>query len=354
MSVGPRTHYAASRRAVSVSTRLFRSPRLLAVSALFALAACGGDKTDATGQNDEPANGQTQGQDPVGVQWTTLSFDEALTAAAKQNKMLVADVWSGSCHQCGVMDEEVWNTPDGIRLVGDAIAIKIPSDAPESYSFRHRYPITGLPAVLLLDSDGTEINRVVGYQSKATWIVDASEMMTGVDPIPELESRRQANPEDLTIHVTLVEKYLDRARENEARMLMETVLEKDPDSAQGHAERVVRAMARYYAYFRMDAEGAADYWRTFVERFPNASGLSGALKSTFDQANATGQTAAWIEWACRQAKSRENDGGYNSMIAMFAYRNNLKGDCLAEAAERAAVVGGGAAGVDTIAVHLRN
>jgi hypothetical protein len=354
MSVGPRVHHAARRRAVSVSLRLLCSPPLLAVCALLALAACSGDKTDATGQNDAPANGQTQAQDHAGVQWSTLTFEEALVAAGKQNKMLLVDVWSASCHQCGVMDEEVWNTPDGIRLVGDAIAIKIPSDVPESYSFRHRYPITGLPAVLLLDSNGSEINRVVGYQSKATWMVDASEMMTGVDPIPELESRRQANPEDLAVHVTLVEKYLERARENEARMLMETVLEKDPDSAQGQAEKAVRAMARYYAFFRMDAAGAADYWRTFVERFPNASGVSSALKSTLDQANATGQTAAWIEWVCRQAKSRENNGAFNSMIAMFAYRSNLKGDCLAEAAERAAVVGGGAAGVDTVAVHLRN
>src|SRR5690606_32061188 len=124
--------------------------RILLLGAVVLFSACSGDKTDATGENAVP---ESQAQSTAGVQWTTLTFEEALQAAAKDNKMLLVDVWSGSCHQCGVMDEEVWNTPDGARLVGDAIPIKIPSDAPESYSFRHRYPITGLPAVLLLDSD---------------------------------------------------------------------------------------------------------------------------------------------------------------------------------------------------------
>ena len=326
--------------------------RILLLGAVVSVAACGGDKTDATEQGTAQQS-QTQAG-ATGVQWTTLTFEEALQAAAKDNKMLVVDVWSASCHQCGVMDEEVWNTPDGVRLVGDAIAIKIPSDAPESYSFRHRYPITGLPALLLLDSDGSEINRVVGYQSKATWMVEASELMTGVDPIPEMEARVQANPDDLALRVALMEKYLERAREEDARILMESVLEKDPDSAQGHAEKAVRAMARYYAFFRMDAAGAAEYWRTFVERFPGASGLGAALKSTLDQANATGQTAGWIEWVCGLAEQRENDGAYNSAIAMFAYRSGLKGECLAKAAERAARAGGGAAGIDTVAVHLRS
>ncbi|MEZ4653340.1 MAG: thioredoxin fold domain-containing protein [Candidatus Eisenbacteria bacterium] len=322
------------------------------------LAACGGDGSSKDGQS-APADANRQSSVETedhaaegGVVWTDLSFDEVLKKAADEHKLILVDVWSPSCHQCEVMNDEVWNTPDGVHLVGDAIPIKIHSDAQESYSFRYRYPITGLPAVLLLDSDGTEINRVVGYSSKRAWLPEASAMMTGVDPIPDLETQVAENPDDLPLRVTLLDRYLERAREEDAHRLMEEVVAKDRSSAHGQAEKAVRSMARYYAFFRMDASGADGYYRTIVEQFPQASGLTGALKSTLDQARATGQVAAWTEWVCGLARKRESDGHYNSTIAMFAYRNKLTAPCLAEAARRAARSGDGAAGIDTVAVHL--
>ena len=75
--------------------------RILLLGAVVSVAACGGDKTDATEQGTAQQS-QTQAG-ATGVQWTTLTFEEALQAAAKDNKMLVVDVWSASCHQCGVM-----------------------------------------------------------------------------------------------------------------------------------------------------------------------------------------------------------------------------------------------------------
>lgn len=334
--------------------------RLLIVAALaLASIACGGKSDNgankSSGQGGANAdNSNREGQSAVeqGVPWTTLPFEEALQKAAAENAQVLVDVWSASCAQCGVMDEEVWNTAEGVRLVGNAIPIKVPSDAPESYPFRHRYPITGLPAVLLLDSNGDEINRVVGYVNKTEFLTEAHTMMTGIDPIPDLEKEVAAHPENLALQTQLMEKYLDRTREAEARALMDRILEKDPDSAAGEAEKAVRYMARYYAFFRMDAAGSAEYYRTYLDRFPGASGVGGALKATLDQAKASGSVDDWIQWICKVAEKHDDHGRFNSSVAMFAHRNHLKGRCLADAARRALRLGGGAAGLDTVAVAL--
>jgi hypothetical protein len=321
-------------------------------------AACGGQGNGgggATGKTENTQGAATEGASgggAGGVVWTNMSFDQVLAKAKETNKMVLVDVWSDHCMQCGVMDQEIWDTPEAPRLVGDAIPIKIPSDAPESYSFRYKYPITGLPAVLLLDSDGTEINRVVGYVNKSRWLTDAHSMMTGVDPLPDMEAELKANPNKLPLYVPLLETYLYRRQEDKAQQLMQKVLELDPANAAHESEKAIRAMAKYYAYFLMDASGSARYWKMLAEKFPSSTSVGGALKETYDQAKDAGQVDQWIDWACGLSREHPDQGQFNSTLAMFAYRQKLVADCLAEAARNAKRVGAGPAGIDTVAVIL--
>lgn len=313
------------------------------------LTACGGEKSGG-GSDAEPASSET----PTGrfgadhVSWFEGSFEAALAEAKSKDKMLVVDVWSDHCAQCGIMDEELWGTPDGASLVGDAIAVKVPSDAPESYPFRHKYPITGLPAILLLNPDGNEINRVVGYVNRAQFLVEASEMMTGIDPIPDLEKRVEANPEDSATRFTLLEQYLFRARESEARRQMDAILETDPENQQGNADKAIRALAKYYAFFLMDAGGSADIWRTIPERYPNSSAMTAALKATLDYERSAGTETAWIDWICGLSDRYSANGGFNSVVANYAVRNGVTGDCLAEVARRAESLAVAPAQIDSL------
>ncbi len=333
----------------------------LAALLTIQLAACQGSDSEqdaaesaAAREMEETAEAARQALfgETAGVDWLNMSFEDALAEAKKQNKLLLVDVWSDHCAQCGIMDEEVWATPDGVTLVGDALAIKVPSDAPESYDFRHQYPITGLPAVLLLDGDGNEINRVVGYQSKTSWMAEARQVMTGVDPLPDMEARVEQYPDDLTLYMPLMETYLYRAREDDARRIMDRVLVLDPNNNSRIAEKAIREMARFYAFFRMDSGGAADIWKTLVERFPSSSSINAALKGTLDHAKSNNSVGEWRTWVCEMAETHKDDGRFNNAVAMYAFRNQVKGKCLADAGRRAQSLGAAAANMDSVVTVL--
>ncbi|MEZ4649297.1 MAG: thioredoxin family protein [Candidatus Eisenbacteria bacterium] len=319
---------------------------------------CGKGKEDApketAGAGESATHEAPTGRfgEPESVQWFNGSFDEALAAAKEQDKMLLVDVWSDHCAQCGIMDEEVWSSPEGVTLVGDAIAVKVPSDAPESYPFRHTYPITGLPAILLLSPDGGEVNRIVGYNHRDEFLVEANEMMTGVDPLPELEKRVSANPNDTATRLELLETYLFRANEVDAKKQMDEILALDPDNRQGDADRAIRALAKYYAFFLMDAAGSADIWRTIPDKFPNSSALTAALKATLDYAKTTGSVDEWTSWVCGLTNRYSANGRFNSSVAMYAFRQGVRGKCLADAASRAKQLNAAPANVDSVITVL--
>lgn len=334
-------------------------PLALGLLLVVGTSACGGGEKKAA-EGAKASSGESKATEaPTGrfgeaeaVSWFQGSFDEAVAAAKEQGKMLLVDVWSDHCAQCGVMDEEVWGTAEGVALVGDAIPVKVASDAPESYPFRHKYPITGLPAVLLLNSDGVEVNRVVGYVDRDKFLVEANEMMTGVDPVPELEQRVAANPQDSATRLALLAHYLYRVREDDARKQMDAIIAADPDGSKEHADKAIRDLAKYYAFFLMDAAGSAEIWRTLPEKYPNSSSLTAALKATLDYHKSQGTVDAWSTWACGLAERYSANGRFNSAIAMYAFRNGVRGKCLAEAAKRAKSLNAAPAEVDSVIVVL--
>lgn len=340
-----------SRHSSSGSARAARSVALGLTGVLsLSLSACGGKENAESRSAAEASTSEA----PTGrfgeeqVTWYTGTFDEAVAEAKEKNKLLLVDVWSEHCAQCGVMDEEIWGTAEGAALVGDAIAVKVPSDAPESYPFRHKYPITGLPAVLLLNGDGAEVNRIVGYLNKDQFLVEAHEMMTGVDPVPELENQVAANPGDSATRLTLLEHYLYRVREAEAKKQMDAILEADPDNRLGNADKAVRALAKYYAFFLMDAGGSAEIWRTIPERYPDSSALTAALKATLDYEKSSGSVSTWTTWVCGLSDRYSANGRFNSTVAMYAFRNGVRGGCLAEAARRAKTLNAAPAEIDSV------
>ncbi|MCK4303845.1 MAG: thioredoxin family protein, partial [Candidatus Eisenbacteria sp.] len=231
-----------------------------------------------------------------GVEWSNLSLDAALAGAEKTNCLVMIDVYSDHCGQCKVMDDDLWNTPKGAELADGLIALRIASDKPEGIPLQRRYPIMGLPVVLFLRADGSEIDRIVGYRRASDFLEEAHAVKAEIDPLPEMEADLKANPNSLQLRLDVLEKYLYRKRETEAEALFQRLLELDLGSNPRHAAKGLMFLAKYYAYFRQDAEKSQSLWRTLVEQMPNASAITSGVMETYKYANARGQLEQWREW----------------------------------------------------------
>lgn len=290
-------------------------------------------------------SGRAQGQ----VAWQNLTFEQALVEAKKTGQLILVDVWSDHCGQCSLMDQEIWSTAEGELVAKDMIPIKIDSASSSASVFKRDYPVTGLPAIIVIDSDGQEIDRVSGYMNKDEFLNEAAVLRSGVDPIPDLEASVAKAPTNSVLMVELLSKYLNRKREKDAEALLARILAADPKNAAKQSEKALGEIGRYYSYFRQDLVKSDGYWRQIVERFPTASSVGAGIKSTYENAQARGDISAWIEWVCGVTKANPEAGGLHYSVATWANRGGLRGKCLGDAARTAYRLKVGPAYMDSLA-----
>lgn len=93
----------------------------------------------------------------------------AALAAAKQNDQRVfvdfATTWCGPCKQ---MDQWVYTAQDVVAAAAGIVAVKLDGDVERDLV--KRYAVTAYPTMLLLDADGKELNRAVGYRGVAAMV----------------------------------------------------------------------------------------------------------------------------------------------------------------------------------------
>lgn len=105
--------------------------------------------------------------------WGT-DYKAAIAQAKSQNKLVLLD-FTGSdwCGYCKLLDKEVLSQPSFKKFADKryvAVTLDYPHDAPQSDVVKQQndalakqYNIEGFPTLIVLDADGKELGREVGY-----------------------------------------------------------------------------------------------------------------------------------------------------------------------------------------------
>ncbi len=106
-------------------------------------------------------NGST---DPTSsLKWGT-DPNQATQIAKDTNKKIFVDFHADWCGYCVEMDEVTYQNPQVIeKLTQNYVLLKINVD--ENPELSQKYQAYSLPTVVILDDNGNEINRIIGYQS---------------------------------------------------------------------------------------------------------------------------------------------------------------------------------------------
>jgi thioredoxin-related protein len=112
--------------------------------------------------------------------WTT-SYAKAVAAAKAGKKLILAD-FSGSdwCGPCMRLKKEVLDSDDFKALAKDKFSlleVDFPHHTPQSgdvakqnQELMQKYGVKGFPSVILMDAEGKELGRIVGYGNKERWM----------------------------------------------------------------------------------------------------------------------------------------------------------------------------------------
>lgn len=97
-----------------------------------------------------------------GKAFYSLSYDEALAEAKKQNKVVMIDIGASWCGPCKQMEAETFSQIEVQKFLREhTVAIKI--DGEEQKELRDRLGVHFYPTIVFLNHDGSEIGRIEGY-----------------------------------------------------------------------------------------------------------------------------------------------------------------------------------------------
>jgi thiol:disulfide interchange protein DsbD len=100
--------------------------------------------------------------------WLEQDLEGALARAKAEQKLVLVDTYAEWCAQCKELDEKTW--PDAALkawIQQHAIAIRIDTDARRK-DLGEKLQIRSYPTVLLLDAEGRELRRSLGFQTPET------------------------------------------------------------------------------------------------------------------------------------------------------------------------------------------
>src|SRR5207237_6041460 len=103
---------------------------------------------------------------PSGMTWER-DYDKAIQRAQAEKKLIVADMFTDWCALCKQMDAETFSDPVVIRNLADKyVWLKLNTETEEEgIRLQKDFAILTYPTVLVLDSQGEEVDRIDRFLS---------------------------------------------------------------------------------------------------------------------------------------------------------------------------------------------
>ena len=125
-----------------------------------------------------------------GIDFFHGSWEEALTEAKEQQKIIFVDAFTTWCGPCKRMAREVF--PD--EKVGDFynryfISVKLDMEKGEGLKFRKEYPVSAFPTLFYINGDGEVVQKVKGAQGTAKFIETGKKALALSDNSEEYAAR---------------------------------------------------------------------------------------------------------------------------------------------------------------------
>ncbi|HAN30353.1 MAG TPA: hypothetical protein DCQ06_02035, partial [Myxococcales bacterium] len=161
---------------------------------------------------------------------------------------------------------------------------RVDFDDPANRPLIERYVVLGLPTTVIVDGQGQQLSRIMGYEGRARYLALLAQ--EAVDPLPKLEALYRKTPSD-DARLALAKALLVRSgassnRRNRALGLLEPLLwrsELTGPEDRRRRERLGEALfilGRFHHRVRRDPATAQHLWRALAQGCSETSWAGGA------------------------------------------------------------------------------
>lgn len=221
-----------------------------ALAAALAVGACQQAKVEA----------------PKGITWQT-SVDAALADAKKNDRPILLDMYTDWCEWCKVLDDSTYTDSTFIESSKKFTMARVNAEVDTANATK--YSVHSYPTILLLKSDGTEIDRVVGYLRAPAFMKQVEDYLAGRSTIAAMEADAAAKPNDPEVTYNLAEKYFGHGLYDKAEPTYLKLIEIDPKNASGMVDDALYTVARMHRKTK-DYANTRKYAQMILDRYPTS------------------------------------------------------------------------------------
>lgn len=104
--------------------------------------------------------------------------EAAFDAATADGRRVILDFGAVWCPPCNLMAAELFEAEEPPEVLASFHLAALDADDPTSFTLKDRYDVTGYPTVVVVEADGTEVSRIVGYPGRdetIAWLARAAD-----------------------------------------------------------------------------------------------------------------------------------------------------------------------------------
>lgn len=209
------------------------------------------------------------------VDWAKPPYETILDRAAKEDKPIFIDFFTTWCGPCKRLDKVTYQDEKVVEYLNGIVAAKYDAEKDEGEVLAKKFKVKAYPTLVLVGSDGNEIDRHIGYLDPEQFLEVIEGYQKGIGTVAFYEAKLAKSPNDVETLYTLGLKHADAVRADEAKATLEKVLELDPDSE--HKADILANLG-YVMYADDRNEEAIEYYRKLIKEFPDTEQQDEALQ----------------------------------------------------------------------------
>ncbi len=228
-------------------------------------------------------------------------LQSAIREATRLNRPIFLDLFAIWCAPCKKLEQETFSHPMIAPLLDRFLVVKFDIDQPAGRSITQRYRIARFPTTLILDPQGREVERIVGYYAARFFAPPLQATLQNrlrYDDLRKIHPQRLPFPQQLAF----ANRLLLRREIGPARTIFQRLQKHDPqDQLRLGAAALfgeARALARINAYAQ-----ALPLLLRFHTQFPNSPLRVDAYR---------------LQMACYQGLKRDQDA--QNLLTLFQKR----------------------------------
>jgi thioredoxin-related protein len=207
-------------------------------------------------------------QQPAFSQDSTLSinwqpnFETALKKAGETKKNIIVDFYTKWCKWCKRLADSTFTDPTFIKWSEKFVMLKV--DAEEDSLLAKKHGAKSFPNVILLNSQGKEIDRIAGYAPTVDFIKAMDGYLKGEGTLNSLLAQFKKDTTNIELIYQIADKYEGKAKFDSAVVFYKKIITLKPESDSAHFQ-VAYLLSRGGYY-----EDAIAEFNNLIKKFPKS------------------------------------------------------------------------------------